>query len=294
MANTPSLFGDNSSIDKSLLDQLRGINDALNTVSGGGMRRISIKGGRFRKYVGGDQIAVSKDNAMNIVIVSAAPIARTYYSGSYNPEKASPPACWSHDTKRPSDDVPIETKQASLCRDCPQDIKGSGQGNSKACRYSQRLAVCIEGDLDTVYQLQIPATSIFGDSENGRMPLGVYSRFLRENDDTPASAIVTEISFDENSETPKLFFKAIRPLEKEELLKVIDIKDSPEVIKCIEFTVAQTDGVQKAPVKETKQIEAPVAEEEEKVEPPKKTTKKAKTEPQEEEDLAEIIDGWEE
>lgn len=292
MSNTPSLFESNLPANNALLDKLRGINDNLaGNPSGPGMRRISIKGGRFRKMVRGEQVAVSKDSSINVVIVNAAAISRTYYAGQYNPENPSSPACWSHDTKKPAPEVPSDTRQASLCRDCPQDVKGSGQGNSRACRFSQRLAICIEGDLDMVYQLQVPATSIFGEAENGNMPLGAYARLLKEHNDTPASAVVTEMYFDENSETPKLFFKPLRPLEESELEKVINMADSPEVLRCIELTVSQVDGVQKLEAPKPK--EEVKEEEPEVVEAPKKVAKKSEPAIEEEsEDLSAIIDGW--
>lgn len=297
MSNTPSLFESNLPANNALLDKLRGINDNLaGNPSGSGLRRISIKGGRFRKMVSGEQVAVSKDSSMHVIIVNAAAIARTYYAGQYNPENPSAPACWSHDTKKPAPEVPIESRQAAVCRDCPQDVKGSGMGNSRACRFSQRLAVCIEGDLNTVYQLQVPATSIFGEAENGNMPLGAYARLLKEHDDTPASAVVTEMYFDENSETPKLFFKPLRPLEESELEKVIAMSDSPEVIRCIELTVSQADGVQKLEAPKAKVAADPKPAEEvveEVVEAPKKVAKRSEPAIDEEsEDLSAIIDGW--
>ena len=82
--------------------------------------------------VGGEQVNVKNDGFLNVVIVNAAKLSRTYYSGSYDPENPSTPTCWSPDTEKPSSDVPKENIQASRCMDCAMNIKGSGQGDSKA------------------------------------------------------------------------------------------------------------------------------------------------------------------
>lgn len=285
-----------------LFKSLQGVNDNLLSGSGGGgsqSRRISLKGGKFRMMVNGEQVSVSKDDKMNIIIVDAAHLARTYYSGEYDPNKVVPPTCWSNDTQTPANEVG-EGKQSTRCMDCKQNVKGSGQGNSRACRYSQRLAVVIEGELDKVYQLQLPATSIFGDpKENGgKMMLQAYAKYLQAHN-TPAIAIVTEMSFDENSEVPKLSFKPIRPLEESELKTVVELKDSPEVQKAITMTVAQTDGViatSEAPkalfADAPKEVKAEEADDTP-VEEPKKVVKKSTPAPKDaDEDLSSIVDSW--
>ena len=85
--------------------------------------------------------------------------------------------------------------QAARCMDCPQNIKGSGQGESRACRFSQRLAVLLEGAMDTVYQLQLPATSIFGEAKDGKMGMQAYAKYLKAHK-TPSIAVVTQAYFD--------------------------------------------------------------------------------------------------
>jgi hypothetical protein len=53
------------------------------------------------------------------------------------------------------------------------------------------------------------------------MPLQAYAKFLSGHG-TPSAAVVTKISFDAGSPVPKLFFYPQRPLEEEELQKVLD------------------------------------------------------------------------
>ncbi len=291
-----SIFEMNSDLAASdLFKSLQGTNDKLLSGSGGGAqnRRISIKGGKYRMMVNGEQVSVSKDDKMNVVIVDAAHLARTYYEGEYNPDDPQPPACWSDDTQVPAKDVG-GGKQSDRCMNCKQNISGSGQGKGKACRFSQRLAVVIEGELDKVYQIQLPATSVFGDpKENGgKMGLQAYAKYLQAHN-TPAIAVVTEMCFDENSEVPKLSFKPIRPLSEDELEGVVALKETSEVHNAITRTVAQTDGViAKSEAPKALFADAPKADDTP-VEEPKKVVKKSAPKPTEnDEELSDIVANW--
>ena len=240
-----TLFGgSNPLVNSELFKSLRDMNKTLSGGTGGGGKRISIKGNKFRLFVDGEQVSVSKDDHLNIVVVNAAAISRTYYEGAYDPNNTSGPTCWSTDTRAPAAEVPAEQKKASRCADCPMNVKGSGQGDSRACRYNQRLAITLEGKPDEVYQLQLPATSLFGDGKNGKMPMQAYAKFLDAHN-TPIIAVMTQMTLDENSETPKLFFKPVRSLTEEELQAAVTAKGSEDATKAITLTVAQTDGVKK-------------------------------------------------
>lgn len=276
-----TLFGgSNALVNSDLFKSLQEMNKALAGGGGGGGKRISIKGNKFRMFVDGEQVSVSKEDHMNIVVVNVAAVSRTYYEGTYDPNNASAPTCWSTDTRTPSTDVPADQKKASRCADCPMNVKGSGQGDSRACRFNQRLAITLEGKPDEVYQLQLPATSLFGEAKNGKMPMQAYAKFLNAHN-TPIIAVMTQMELDENSETPKLTFKPVRPLTEEELHAAVAAKDSEDAIKAITLTVAQTDGVKKKdsasgtknynPAKEKIEID----EEEVVAEPKKVETKKA-------------------
>ena len=254
--------------------------DATNALAGtgeGGLgaRRISIKGGVFREFIGGKEYRVSEERSMNVVIIKAAPkVSRIYYAGSYTEGEAVSPTCWSSDSQRPDEKVKAENKQAATCLNCPQNIKGSGQGDSRACRYQQRLAVVLDGEVDKeeVYQLVLPPTSVFGDGEKGKLPLQAYARHLK-NHGTPITGVVTEMRFDTASPTPKLIFKPVRPVTEEEFEVIQTLKDSSEATAAITLTVAQTDGVKDKP-KLGFAKPAQKAEEAEVVEEPKKAAPK--------------------
>jgi hypothetical protein len=277
------------------------VTKALAGEATGGMRRISIKGNAFREMIGGKEYRVSEERTMNVVVIKAAPkVSRTYFAGSYSEGEAVRPTCWSSDSQKP--DEAVKDKQSSTCLNCPQNIKGSGQGESRACRYSQRLAVVIEGEIDReeVYQLVLPSTSIFGDGEKGKLPLRAYAEFLSLKD-APMSGVVTEMKFDIASPVPKLFFRPIRAVTEEEWEVIQRLKDSNEAKKAIELTVSQADNVQKeappAPKKEALPAPKPAPveepeEDEEEIEEPKKAAPKKAAPAAESSSLEDLIGEW--
>ena len=272
--------------------QLDATTKALMGGSGnGGGKRISIRGNVFRMMVDGKEIAQNEDRAMNIIIAAAnANVSRTFYAGTYQEGQAMAPTCWSNDGVTP--DIKSEQPQASKCASCQQNIKGSGQGDSRACRFSQRLAVLLENDIrGDIYQLTLPAQSIFGAAENGKMPLQSYAKFLGSHG-LPVTAVVTEMRFDTASATPRLTFKAVRPLNEEELAMTQDKGQSAEAKSAIAATAAQLDGATKAEFVRPAAVEAPKAEpkvEAEAVETAEPTKRTKKAAPK---DVADILDDW--
>lgn len=298
MSNAMTLFGTgNPLVNSDLFKSLQDMNKTL-AGGGGGGKRLSIKGNKFRMIVDGEQVSVSKEDSMNVVVVNAAPVSRTYYEGTYDSNNPTPPSCWSVDTRVPAPEVPAEQRKSARCADCPMNVKGSGQGESRACRFNQRLAITLEGKPDDVYQLQLPATSLFGEAKGGNMGMQAYAKLLNAHN-TPIIAVLTEMRFDENSETPKLFFKPVRPLTEEELEAAVKAKDSEDAIKAITLTVAQTDGVKKEKAiserpSTKKDFVVDEAEDGEAVEAPKKVEAKkpAKEEPKPAADLSSLVDAW--
>lgn len=280
----------NSLISKDLFKELTAVDDLL---SGGTSvstipPRISIKGAKFREMVSGEQTQVRKDDFLNVVIVNAGALSRTYYEGEYDSDNPTPPACWSPDNKKP--DAEVENPQAKTCESCPQNVKGSGKGESRACRFNQRIAVLLEGDLDTVYQLQLPATSIFGKDKKG-MGMQQYVAFLKSKG-APSIGVITKMYFDEDSAVPKLFFKPERPLKEEELKQALEARESPQAINAITMTVSKVDAVEKKREVKVQETED-VVDVEDTVEEPKKVSKKADgAAPPPDEDLASIVDEW--
>jgi hypothetical protein len=250
-------------------------------------KRISIRGGVFRMMVGGQETAKSDERSMQVVMVAAAEhVSRTYYAGQYEEGEQAPPACWSADGVRP--DASIKEPQAQTCANCPQNIAGSGQGDSRACRFSRRLAVVLANDLNgDVFQLVLPSKSIFGKVENNKMPLEAYVKYLAAHG-VNVEDVVTEMRFDTDSATPKLTFSPVRPLEEHEH-NICSLKaQTQEAKNAITMNVAQTDGVVE------KRLAAPKAspkQEAEAVEEPTKRPSK-KQEETAAKDMAALVDEW--
>jgi hypothetical protein len=241
MSNEMTLFAQGGN---ALPAHLRGLELDATTkalMGGGTGKRISIRGGVFRMIVGGKEVAQNDDRAMNVVLVrSAEKTSRSYYAGTYVEGQNAAPACYSNDGVTPAADS--KNKQSPNCANCPQNIKGSGQGDSRACRFSHRLAVVLENNLEgDVYQLTLPAQSIFGTGDNGKMPLQQYAKFLGGHG-IPVTAVVTEMRFDTSSATPKLTFRAMRPLSVDEMATAKSQGDTPDALNAVTMTVSQMDG----------------------------------------------------
>ena len=180
-----------------------------------GGKQISIKGGVWRMIVGGEEVAKNEERSMNLVVVAAAKgVARTFYAEKFEEGVNASPSCWSAEGVTP--DAEVTAPQAASCATCKQNIEGSGEGKSRACRYSKRLAVALEGDLEgNIYRMIVPAKSFFGRADGDKMPLQAFSKFLAGHG-IPITGIVTEARFDTSEAVPVLKFRAVRPLTEAE------------------------------------------------------------------------------
>ena len=272
------------------------LSETAKALTGGGVgtstKRISIKGGVFRLLAGGKEIASIDERFLDVIIVKAAPkVSRIFYAKSYDGDNITGPDCWSNDGERP--DAFAEHKQATSCMNCPQNIAGSGQGNSRACRYQQRLAVVLENNIEgDVLQLTLPATSVFGKEDGDKRPLQAFARNLAlQNPPISPEMLVTRMKFDTKAEAPKLHFAPSRWLTDEEYAIVKTQGESDEAKRAVVMTVAAADGVKPAsklaiegtrPMGElTKEEDAPAYE------PIAAKASKAKAKPAVEEDDAE-------
>jgi hypothetical protein len=204
--------------------------------TGYGGKRISIKGGVFRLMADGKEITSIDDRHLDVVIVNAAPkISRTFYAGTYEEGSTKGPDCWSADGETP--DKSVESPQGSNCASCPMNVKGSGQGESKACRFSQRLAVVLANDVQgDVMQLNLAATSIFGKEEGDKRPLQAYARYLAAQNINPET-LVTRLRFDTKAAVPKLFFQPVRWLEDDEYAIAVKKGESVEAKQAVTMSV---------------------------------------------------------
>lgn len=250
-----------------------GVDDDTRAVAGGGgglSKRISIKGGVFRKMAGGKEIGSIEDRHMNVIFVKMAHApSRTYYTGAYKEGEKIAPVCWSSDSKVP--DAEVKNPQASACDKCQWSVKGSGQGGSgTACRLSWRTAVVLPQDPGgDVMQLVLPATSCFGKEEGGKWPFRPYVQMLANNN-ISAGRVVTKMQFDTKSPVPKLLFSPAAVVPESDVEVIQRQKETKSAENAVKLTVYQQDeGGEEvaAPVVGEAVIEEPVIRETKKTEP---------------------------
>ena len=234
--------------DLALIPQ--GLDSDTLAVAGNGNfnKRLSIKGGVFRKFSGGKEIGAIEDRHMNVIFVKMAHNpARTYYSEGYVEGAKVGPVCWSSDSKTP--DESCKSPQASSCEACPRSIKGTGaNGKGTACRLSWRTAVVLPNDPSgDVMQLVLPATSVFGKEEAGKYPFRAYVQYLA-NHNISAGRVVTRMAFDTSAAVPTLKFQPVSAVPPDDVESVMLQSKSSAAENAVKLTVFQQDEGTDAPV----------------------------------------------
>ena len=288
------------------------LSDTAKALMGGALgnatKRISIKGGVFRLVAGGKEMASIEERHLDVIVVKAAPkVSRIFYAKSYDGDNITGPDCFSNDGDKP--DTTVKAPQAETCMTCKQNIAGSGQGNSRACRYQQRLAVMLADNPDDVLQLTLPATSVFGKEDGDKRPLQAYVKHLAlASPPVDVEKIVTRMKFDTKAESPKLFFAPVRWLTTVEYELSKAKSNTQEALDAIRMTPAQADGVKAKPaLSKTKTVEQLMDDEESTVheaiiakveaapepEPEKrKEVAKPSAVPVKKDKLAAVVDDW--
>ena len=267
--------------------ELSALTKALAGGGGGGgySKRISIKGGVFRLLAEGKEIASIEERYLDVVVVNAAPkISRMFYAAKFDENVATAPDCVSSDGDKP--DAGSAHPQSNACANCPQNVKGSGEGDSRACRYMQRIAVVLANDMEgDVMQLQVPGKSLFGKEENGSFPLQAYARWLSSNN-VEANEVITRMKFDTREAAPKLVFRSMRWLSDDEHEIALEKGATDDAKKAVLLSVDGGSSRPAQPTEPVKQLEkAPPADEDEDAPAPaaRKRGRPAKVKEEEEE-----------
>ena len=281
--------------------QNAGVSDLTKALAGRtGVKRIVPKNGIFRKTVGGEEMGKVKGN-LDVVIVSASPkVGRIFYAKQWTPDaEPTAPDCFSNDGNAP--DAGSVAPQSSRCDTCAQNIKGSGQGNSKACRYSRRIAMTLVEDFGTslegsVYQMNLASKSLFGDSVgNNTHPFESYIKYLANNGKS-LDYVVTQLSFNENNDNQSILFTPTRFINKAEHSVTSEVAKKPDVQKMVTMTPYQADMSGRAPALAAPAPKAQsigkMADADEVAEPVKRESKKAEVTPVTKKDLGSVIDAW--
>lgn len=187
---------------------------------------ISIKGGKFSLNGG----VVGKE--LEVIILDSVYL-RTWYSGAYDPENTSPPACWmisDEETEDTGPDSQSAVPQSDSCSMCEKNEWGSSEkGKGKACGSHFRLAIidgtaCTPDDIEAaeVPRLTIPTTTV----ANWKSYVVKLAKQLGK----PPFAVVTKLTFDLEADWEKLQFSTISVIDDPLLIDAIlrkreDIED---------------------------------------------------------------------
>jgi hypothetical protein len=290
--------------------QTAGVSELTKQLAGKtGVKRIVPKNGIFRKTVGGEEMGKIKGN-LNAIIVNASPhVGRIFYVKQWSPDaEPTAPDCFSNDGRAP--DAGSANPQADRCDNCERNIKGSGQGNSKACRYSRRIALVLEEDFGTslegeVYQMNLASKSLFGDSVGDNThTFENYSKYLSNNGKS-LDYVVTQISFNEDNDNQSVLFTPTGYINKAQFNVTSKVATKPEVLKMVVMTPYQADVSGRAPKlghtssmgELTKAEDAPVyapiaAKAEAAIDEPTKREKKPEPKPTVKKDLDSVVKAW--
>ena len=187
---------------------------------------ISIKGKKFRFH--GNEIG----KELPVVILNYS-FTRSYYDRDYDEENLAAPACFAVQLEHgedmdPSADAP--NKQNDSCGDCwANEYKSDKRGKGKACREFRLLATVHEDDLATLLEggaidevqvayLKVPPTS-----------LGSYKAYVKKlakGLKRPPFGVITEITFDDLFDHPKLNFECTQELPEELFDPIVELRES--------------------------------------------------------------------
>jgi len=287
--------------------QTAGVSELTKQLAGNsGIKRVVPKNGIFRKIVGGEEMGKVKGD-LEVVVINASPkVGRIFYVNQWTPEAApTAPDCFSNDGSTP--DAGSANKQYDRCDSCEQNIKGSGQGNSKACRYTRRIAVNLVEDFGTslegsVYQMNLASKSLFGESVGDNThPFETYTKYLSNNGKS-LDYVVTQVSFNEDNDNQSVLFTPLRHINKEQYAVTSKAAVLPETQKMVTMTPYQADMSGRAPKLEAPKAEAPKAkvkveaeaEDDDGVEAPKKreSKKAVETAPTPKKSLDSVVAAW--
>jgi len=218
--------------------------DDLTEGVGGGFGVLSLRGGKWRVKVGGEETLI-KDaegdavSSIPVVLVKAQKeVSKIYYEKNYEEGDDAAPDCFSLTGIEP--DPTAENPQANTCAMCPQNQWGSRiteQGRkAKNCSDNRRVAVVPAARKMNDADPDILANEIYGGgpilfrvSPTALKDLAKYAGDLKRKVGENYNAVVTLLGFDPDTSYPKPTFKAVRRLTSEEKEKVVEFYNDGSV-----------------------------------------------------------------
>jgi len=151
-----------------------------------------------------------------------------HYPDLYDKDNPTPPDCYAIG-RNPNELAPaadLEGKLSDSCSTCPQNVFGSGPGNSKGCKNTRKLALMAEGGAvedAPIWSMSIPPGSIrFFDT--------YVSGTLRGKHAVTPICVLTEFYMDTSRDFASPRCKVIRVLTNEELSAYYARKPEAEAI----------------------------------------------------------------
>jgi hypothetical protein len=244
MSNELVFQGSGAALPAHLQQYQQQAHSAAELVTGfGSLPKISIKGKQFRYEKDGVDVVLPAGNLLEVVILASDPpkgCAKSFYDKAYSNGADELPDCFSSDGITPDDFV--DKPKSRSCAECPLNAFGSGKdqaGNptkGKACGDHKNLFLVLADDIGgAIYNLRVPATSLKGLSQFGRL--------LSKHGVGP-QLVVTSLGFT-NEVHPQLEFNCTRYLDEVEAPAAIARADSDE----LEMALPSKN---KAPVDEAK------------------------------------------
>lgn len=240
------------------------LNDDLTSHAGGGFPIISIKGKVFAVVRDGERQVLTKvidgeeipAPSIDVVLLKAnKSTSKVFYLKGYQEgSDAVKPDCFSNNGTTP--DSSIENPQAKSCATCPHNEWGSKIGDNgatkgKACQDSVRMAIATPDQLNDPYLIRVPPASIRG--------LGEYGAMLKKRG-VGYNAVVTKVSFDMDSPSPKLMFKPVGFLDEAGFRAAQDAIASDTVKNILGQGFTAAAAAPKAALENNVAVDSPAAE----------------------------------
>ena len=196
-------------------ENLENVNDSFH--------RLSTKGSRFK--INGE-LAGREGIEFQAVILREMPV-NVFYKGAYDPNNVEMPDCFSVGGLNP--DLSVKDPCSTSCIGCPNNNFNTGtdaEGNpsgGKACNNTRRLILTVPG-IELPVMLSIPPSS-----------LGAFNDYLKllATKKIPLAALVTKITFDQDSEFPRPIFEMGSLLDTETYKEMRVLRNSDEIEKVL-------------------------------------------------------------
>jgi len=164
-----------------------------------------------------------------------------FYAGAYNADVIVPPNCFAlgaakHDDLFASKNSPDKQHPEGepACKGCKNNLYGSAiNGKGKACKNSFKLAIlCADGEVRTL-----------GISATGIKEFGAYVRAVVSAYSVAPYAVMTEFSFDKDSEWSSVRCGNCLKLDDDQLAQVLMMRDDAHEMLLTEPDVSKFEPV---------------------------------------------------